>query len=448
MRIRTLDRRPPRQSRTPDLPISLLAIAAVALLATVCVAQWTPYGTAPSSFGNLRFIVDVASVPTLEGGSTVEISYSVTYDELPFIRHEGRFRARFEVTAVLYDGDGRQVAGDTWPRAVVLDSFDDTNSRKLAAREVLRVDVPEGRYRLKVELRSLDSRSVGYVERTIDVASLAPGHLLLGTVEFERVESDPETGEERFVPNPSRQYGQENPLVRIIVPTYADSGTPYRLDMKVKTVGGETQLELSDSLAQDGWHTEHSQQFSVLDLEVGDYILHTRAHPPAGDTAETEARFRVLTSPRSWGEDFGKMMSQISYVASRRDLEELENAPEEERDEAWNGSGRSRTRIPRLRTTRSATSSSGGWVTSTSSSARFSRAGRPTWAGSTSSTVSPTMWRASRAARSRTHGRSGTTTAITRATCSWTATDSATTCSSRRRVSDEGPEWRQYHSHG
>jgi len=335
MRIRTLDRRPPRQSRTPDLPISLLAIAAVALLATVCVAQWTPYGTAPSSFGNLRFIVDVASVPTLEGGSTVEISYSVTYDELPFIRHEGRFRARFEVTAVLYDGDGRQVAGDTWPRAVVLDSFDDTNSRKLAAREVLRVDVPEGRYRLKVELRSLDSRSVGYVERTIDVASLAPGHLLLGTVEFERVESDPETGEERFVPNPSRQYGQENPLVRIIVPTYADSGTPYRLDMKVKTVGGETQLELSDSLAQDGWHTEHSQQFSVLDLEVGDYILHTRAHPPAGDTAETEARFRVLTSPRSWGEDFGKMMSQISYVASRRDLEELENAPEEERDEAW-----------------------------------------------------------------------------------------------------------------
>ncbi len=335
MRIRSHDRRPPRQSRTLNTTTSLLAVIVIASLATVSVAQWTPYGTAPSSFGNLRFMVDVAAVPTVQGGSTVEISYSVTYNELPFIRHEGRYRARFEVTAVLYDRDGRQVAGDTWARAVVLDSYDDTNSRKLAAREVLRVDVTEGRYRLKVELRSLDSRSVGYVERTVDVSSLAPGQLLLGTVEFERVETDPQTGEGRFVANPSRQYGQKNPLVRVIVPTYADSGSSYLMDLKVETVGGETQFELSDSLVQDGWYTEQSREFSVLDLEVGDYILHTLAHPPAGGTAETEARFRVLTSPRSWGEDFGKMMSQISYVASRRDLEELESAPEEERDEAW-----------------------------------------------------------------------------------------------------------------
>ncbi len=335
MRILTHDRRPPRQSRTPSVTRPLLVIAAVTLLSTVCMAQWTPYGTAPSSFGNLRFMVDVAAVPTVQDGSTVEISYSVTYDELPFIRHEGRYRARFEVTAVLYDRDGQQVAGDTWPRAVVLDSYDDTNSRKLAAREVLRVDVPEGRYRLKVELRSLDSRAVGYVERTIEVASLAPGQLLLGTLEFERVETDSRTGEERFVPNPSRQYGQENPLVRVIVPTYADSGSSYQMDIRVETVGGETQLELSDSLVQRGWYTEQSQEFSVLDLEVGDYILRTVARPPAGGTAETEARFRVLTSPRSWGEDFGKMMSQISYIASRRDLEELESASEEERDEAW-----------------------------------------------------------------------------------------------------------------
>jgi len=204
----TRNRRFSRQSRIHGIRMLVLATAAVALLATVCPAQWTPYGTSPSSFGNLRFFVDVAAVPTVQGGSTVEISYSVTYDELPFVRYEGRYRARFEVTAVLYDEDGRQVAGDTWPRAVVLDSYDDTNSRKLAAREVLRVDVTEGRYRLKVELRSLDSRAAGYVERTIDVTSLAPGQLLLGTVEFERVETDPLTGDERFVPNPSRQYGQ------------------------------------------------------------------------------------------------------------------------------------------------------------------------------------------------------------------------------------------------
>lgn len=335
MRIGTNDRRSPRRAHGRTILTTLATALAVALLTTACAAQWTPYGTTPSSFGGLRFMVDVAAVPTVRGGSTVEISYSVTYDELSFVRHEGRYRARFEVTAVVYDRDGRQVAGDTWPRAVVLDAYDDTNSRKLAAREVLRVSVPEGRYRLKVELKSLDSRSAGYVERTIDVEALAPGQLLMGTVEFERVETDDETGEASFVPNPSRQYGQENPLVRVIVPTYGDMGTAYRMDVKVETVGGETQLSLSDSLVQTDWLTLQTAEFSALDLEVGDYVARVFTHAPTGGVSEAETRFRVLTSPRSWGEDFEKMLTQVSYVAERRDLEELDAAPEDERDEAW-----------------------------------------------------------------------------------------------------------------
>jgi len=321
---------------TPDRRTTALLVAAFLLtIAGVCPAQYTPYGNAPSSFGNLRFIVDVAAVPTIEGGSTVEISYSVTYDELSFVRHDGRYRAGFEVMAVLYDRDGRQVAGDTWPRAVLLDSYDDTNSRKLAAREVLRVGVPEGRYRLKVELRSLDSRSAGYVERNIDVTPLEDGQLLLGTVEFERAETDEASGDTVFVANPSRQYGQENPHVRVAVPVYGEEGVSYRLDVKVETVGGETVLAMSDSLSQDAWLSRQQQEFSVLDLEVGDYILRAIAHPPAGGSVEAEARFRVLTSPRSWGEDFGKMLTQVSYVARRGDLDELESASEDEREAAW-----------------------------------------------------------------------------------------------------------------
>ncbi len=335
MRNGMLHRRPPRHSGRYQLRVLLPALVAVALLAQVCAAQWTQYSTAPSSFGDLRFMVDVAAVPTIRGGSTVEISYSVTYDELSFIRHEGRYRARFEVTAVLYDRDGRQVAGDTWPRAVVLTSYDDTNSRKLAAREVLRVDVSEGRYRLKIELKSLDSRSAGYAERTVDVAALTGGQLLLGTIEFERAESDVAAGEACFVPNPSRQYGQENPIVRVVVPAYGDSGTVYRMDVKVETVDGETQLEFGDSHVQTAWLTEQTKDFSALDLEVGDYIVRALAHSPNGSVAEIEARFRVLTSPMSWGEDFDKMLTQASYVASRRDMEELQDAPEEERGAAW-----------------------------------------------------------------------------------------------------------------
>ncbi len=331
MRFRTAHRRRSRAALPRHAPALVAALLVIAL-AAAGGAQWTPYANTPSSFGDLRFVVDVAAVPTVEGGSTVEISYSVTYDELTFVRYEGRYRARFEVTAVLYDDDDRQVAGDTWPRAVVLDAYEDTNSKRLAAREVLRVGVTEGRYRLKVELTSLDSRASGYVERTVDVTAFEGGLVKLGTIEFARVA---EVGDSaRFVPNPSRQYGEESPLVRALVPAYGESGTVYPVRYTVETIDGVTQLAERDTVRQTAWVTRHVHQFSVLELEVGDYVVRAKAAPPGG-TAETEARFRVLSSPQSWGKDFEKMLTQVSYVASRRDIEELRDAPVEERDEAW-----------------------------------------------------------------------------------------------------------------
>ena len=53
--------------------------------------------------GGIRFAADASATPVPEGVGTVVLAYAVTYDELFFLRDGDGYRARFEVTAILYD---------------------------------------------------------------------------------------------------------------------------------------------------------------------------------------------------------------------------------------------------------------------------------------------------------------------------------------------------------
>ncbi len=322
-----------------------LAVSPVAAL-NAAAQMVSPYSATPSSLGDIRFTLDVTALPTIQGGSTVEIGCSVLYDELMFLKCGDGYRARYEITAILYDERGKQAAGDSWVRSVDVETYDGTNSRENAARDVLRIDVKEGSYKLKVELSSLDSRRSGIAERRIEVGSLADRLVALGTIQFDVEDRSLSPDTTRFVPNPSRRYEQESPLVRVQVPAYGDSGIVYTLEFSVTTIDNRAQMTMRDSVVQTAWVTRHLHQFSVIDLEVGDYLLHVRASVPGGDEAHIESRFRVLTSPRSWGEDFEKMIAQIGYVATRDEVSRLTSASPDERDAAWDAFWKKRDPSP------------------------------------------------------------------------------------------------------
>ena len=299
----------------------------------------------PPSVGGIRFAADVWAEPALDGPAVVSVSYAVTYDELVFVRHGDGYRARFEVTAILYDSDGRQVAGDSWRRTVDVESYGETNSRQ-TVEDVLKLPAAPGRYRLKLELRSLDTPSTGVVEAMVEVPEMEAGKLTLGTIAFERERMPGEEGT-GAVTHPGREYGEDVPTVQIRIPVYGDPGTRYELRLSVETSDGVVEKTRVDTVAQTAFLTENVRRFSVLDLEVGNYVVKVVATPLAGgDRVVRRAAFRVVTSPKSWGEDFEKMIAQISYVATRDEVERLLAAAPEDRDAAWEEFWRNRDPDP------------------------------------------------------------------------------------------------------
>jgi GWxTD domain-containing protein len=315
--------------------VGLLALAlGCSFVASARAADGLDMG-APPSVSGIRFALDATATPVAAGEGTVEISYAVTYDELLFLRHDGGYRARYEITAILYGRDGEQVAGDSWRRVVEVDDYVKTNSRMLKVEETLTLRAEPGSYRLKVELRSVDTRSKGLIETTVEVPRITPGKLTLGTVIFER-DGPPSRDDSPTAPHPSREYGNENPTVHLRIPVYGSPGTRYELAVAIEASDGLVLRAYSDTVRQVDFLTEHAREFDVLDLEVGNYFVKIRLSRIDGDERIVRrSRFRVVTSPKSWGEDFEKMISQISYVADRDDVERLMSAPEGRRDEAW-----------------------------------------------------------------------------------------------------------------
>lgn len=319
---------------TRRLPIVTLAATFLMVLWAGAQSRVDP-GT-PVSMGGIRFAADVVAAPSIEGRGAIEITYAVIYDQLLFLKTGDGFRARIEVTAIIYDSRGRQVAGDTWRRTIDADTYEKTNSRQEAIREVLTVPVAPGRYSLKLEVASLDTRAFGVTERQIEVPEVEPGELAIGTVTFERRKySDPDAPD-IFARNPTREYGEDFPDVRLRIPVYADPGTRLELAWSAEDTDGRAQASGVDTVAQSSFLTEYTREFSVLDFEVGPYIGRVRVRPvTGGDERTARARFLVITSPKSWGEDFEKMITQISYVATRDEVERLLDAAPDERDLAW-----------------------------------------------------------------------------------------------------------------
>jgi GWxTD domain-containing protein len=307
------------------------AFVAVALACAGACAAQMDMGT-PPSLGDIRFAADVVVTPAVDGTGRVSVTYRVTYDALVFLRRGDGYAARYEVTAILYGRDGEQVAGDSWQRRVEAASYAETNARSSAMGETLVLEAPPGVYRLRVSLRSVDTGAEGVVEREVSVGEYVPGLLTLGTLEFGRARSD----SSEFEAAPSRDYGEEWPAMRVGVPVYGDPGRSYRMEVALETERGVVEAAFADTVHQTALVTTHEARFSVLNLEVGAHFIRVRVHPLGGGRDVTaRARFRVLTSPRSWGSDFEKMLQQVGYFASREEVGKLREAAPEDREAAW-----------------------------------------------------------------------------------------------------------------
>lgn len=317
---------------------------ALLLLSALTVAACAPAPPSPRTrAGSLAFACDVATFFDGVGPARTDLMLAVPFTALHFAQRDGaRPTTAIEVTAVVYDEEGRQVTGDDWSYPELPGSLrrDDNEGKRLSRRYPFRL--PPGRYRAEVRVFETPTGAAGAIELRFTVPDFANEPLSASDPVFGlcpdmvlAAPADEYVG--GVLPHPSRRYGEDAPRMCVHWEVYDGTGGgegEYRLRYRVKDDRGEVREDSSSALPRRDGRGGITVTPRLTGLHLGEYRLELEAR--LGDLAvRREAAFTVDESRIGFIQDAEKLRTVLSYVATNEELRVLNDAPDDSLSSFW-----------------------------------------------------------------------------------------------------------------
>ena len=310
-------------------------------------AEFTDAGT----LAEPSFYLDIARFRATDPSQTyVEVYYKIEYDNLQFIKGDTGYQAAFDITAIIYDGDGRQVEVREWRDGVSVETYDETNEDFVFKSDQISFVLNPGEYKLVVNLIDSESKKMSSQERIFKVTPFQENKLAISDIEFAGFIS-PDTSESKFVkngrkviPNVSRIYGVDNQDLYLYYEIYhlstdgkRKTGT-FDVQYQIRNSWGKLGLSYETTIDKPGESSAQSLKLNLSKLKQGPHTLRIEVKDnDSRHKVEAEGEFTIQWSDLYLVEhDFDLLIDQLRYIAREDQIRELRNAPEEKRAELWN----------------------------------------------------------------------------------------------------------------
>jgi len=272
-----------REAMSSPLPVSDLPLAATAVAFK---------GPAPNA---------AVVVSTLVGGR-----------DLQFTEKEGAFHNELEVALTAVNQSGKVFNSDR--NTVTLTLKPDTVPRVRAAgfRVISQIDVPPGRYQLRVVVREANGKRAGSVLYDLEVPNFTEQKLSMSGLALTSASSGvaptvrPKDALTKLLPGPLTSYREFGPNdeLAVFVEVYDNQGAPaHKVDIgaMLKAEGGQTVFQTreerdSSELAGSAGGYGFAARIPLKDVAPGLYVLRVEAQSRMGDRplAARESIVRVV----------------------------------------------------------------------------------------------------------------------------------------------------------
>ncbi len=246
---------------------------------------------------------------------TVVVSALINGASLPFAEKDGTFRNDLEVLIVASDDKGKSFSTDRNTVNLNMKAETATRVKSTGFRYISSLDLPPGRYLLRVAAREANTKKAGSVTFDLQVPDYSKEPLLLSGVALTSALSGgaptvrPKDPLEKLLPGPLSSY-REFPVmdeVAFFAEVYDNSGKqPHKVDLAatVKAEGGQTVFETkeerdSSELKGASGGYGFAGRIPLKQVTPGLYVLRVQAVSRLGDrpTVAQEIVFRVLAPP-------------------------------------------------------------------------------------------------------------------------------------------------------
>lgn len=282
----------------------------------------------------------------------LELHVRVPYPSLRFVRRGDTFAGAYTLTASIHRAGRNDRAGDliarrSWDRRVTAADFEATRSDSLADYSSHGIELPEGRYVVRLRLDDRASAHVATREQVVEVPNLnqplAMSDLLLARPDA------PEA--RRAAARVSATLPSDERRLAVYFEVYARQPERLRVHYAIAQLGAErragwlasitfgmlgrreretnTVLQLSEWLTASQGRTPTLRRFDTRRLEIGEYELVVRLEradgtPVAERTRPFSIRWLGLFEQL---QDLDVAIAQLKYIAKEREIREMREAP-------------------------------------------------------------------------------------------------------------------------
>jgi len=307
-----------------------IVIPVILLVATVlwwgCAGMYGPGQTGEDMRrGTPFFDHEVISLLSTKPGMTdVTILVQVPYDNLQFVRADDGFKAEYELMAVITDSTGTVVADNLSTYSAEEKNYYQTNSRSVFSNARVVAPLPNGTYKLLVEVTDHESQQHSKASGTITLAQGSSdcklSDLVLATMNKDAV--DPRD----FVPVAGSRLTTADEGVSLYYETAHTGNDPAVISWELIKSPSDTLATGQDTLTASPEIHHNSFPLNLKNRGVGDYVVNVRMSAGACHQSSSK-RFAVIYEdlPRSIT-DIDQAIEQLRYIASDSEMSAMRKA--------------------------------------------------------------------------------------------------------------------------
>ncbi len=268
--------------------------------------------SSPLPLSELPMAATAAVFKGPQPNGSVVLSTLVAGAALPLVEKDGTFRNNLELAFVAVDQKGKSFSGGR--NTLDLNMKPDTVKRvqALGFRVISTIDLPPGRYTVRIGAREGNTRKAGSVSYDLEVPDFTKEKLLMSSLALTSVASsaaptartkDPL---QQLLPGPLSSYREfpQGDELAIFAEVYDNSGTqPHKVDISasLKAEGGQSVFDTreerdSSELKGSSGGYGFAARIPLRDVAAGSYVLRVEARSRLGDqpTTARETVIRVV----------------------------------------------------------------------------------------------------------------------------------------------------------
>lgn len=268
--------------------------------------------------------------------SRLDLYIKITNDELQFIKTEqGKFRAEYEMSAVVYDKTGGEVDSKIWKEEVIANNIEETSSMRLFGVSMVSFDLPPNEYQVSVGLQDLETQRTGQQKVSILLKDFSKKQLSLSDILYLDYAFVGKNGRLNIRPKVSGEKRAKSKLYAYFeiynIPEADSANVWYEIfDRNESIIQKDGYWIKSDGLTTQG----------LIEID-GDALPHGQYKTIIKINHKGESV--IVDRPFKWYwegipvalSDIKEAIEVLKYIASKEEMKQLEQADREEQHDAF-----------------------------------------------------------------------------------------------------------------